>query len=213
MRRSLWLPVVGEKAVKIGVLALQGDFTRHIEVLKHLGVQAVPVRTPEEIERIDGLVIPGGESTTIGRLMDRFGVDTAIIRRVRDGMPVFGTCAGMILLSSEVEGSNQPVLRLINMTVRRNAFGRQIDSFETDLHVADVGDTPVRAVFIRAPIVTDVKNDVRVLAALEDGRAVLVREGSCLAAAFHPELTTDNRIHNYFISMVEECRVGTAQIN
>lgn len=193
-----------KKELKIGVLALQGDYAKHVEMLRRLGVHAVPVKLPEEIDALDGLIIPGGESTTVGKLMSRFGVDEAILRRAEAGMPVFGTCMGMILLAKKIEGSDQPCLGLMNIAVKRNAFGRQIDSFEVDLNVSELGDKSMRAVFIRAPIVTMVENSARILAKLDDGRVVLVREGNCLAASFHPELTDDIRIHEYFCSMVRD---------
>ena len=198
--------MVGKTTFKIGVLALQGDFAKHIEALSRLGVQAVPVKLPAEIDGLDGLIIPGGESTTVGKLMSRFGVDKAIARRVKEGMPVFGTCTGMILLARKIEGSDQPRLGLMNIAIRRNAFGRQVDSFETDLDIPELGAAPVRAVFIRAPVVTEVKNQAKVLAKLDDGRIVLVREGNCLAAAFHPELTDDTRMHEYFLEMVADVK-------
>ena len=191
-----------KRELKIGVLALQGDYAKHVEAVERSGARAVLVKLPEEMEKLDGLIIPGGESTTVGKLMSRFGVDDAIIRRFKAGMPVFGTCTGMILLAKEIEGSDQPRLGLMNIAVRRNAFGRQIDSFETDLDIPELGVRPVRAVFIRAPVVTSVENSAKVLAKLDDGRVVLVREGNCLAAAFHPELTDDVRVHEYFLSMV-----------
>lgn len=191
-----------DKSPRIGVLALQGDFAKHIEVLERLGVRAVPVRLPDHVDELGGLIVPGGESTTVGKLMSRFQVDRAIIRRADEGMPIFGTCTGMILLAREIEGSRQPTLGLMNMTVRRNAFGRQVDSFEADLDVPELGSQSVRAVFIRAPFVTRIQNSARVLARLEGGQIVLVREGNCLAAAFHPELTDDTRLHEYFVGMV-----------
>jgi len=203
MKRSCWHLVAGRKDLKIGVLALQGDFARHIQTLERLGVQTAAVRLPEEIMSLDGLIIPGGESTTVGKLMSRFGVDKVIIERAGEGMPVFGTCTGAILLAKDIEGSDQPRLGLMDITVRRNAFGRQIDSFETDLDIPEIGEEPVRAVFIRAPIITSIQDCVKVLAQLEDGRVVLVRENNCLAAAFHPELTDDSRVHEYFVRMVE----------
>jgi 5'-phosphate synthase pdxT subunit len=193
-----------DRPIKIGVLALQGDFAKHIETLERLGVQAVPVRLPEELRKVDGLIIPGGESTTVGKLMSRFGVDEAIVRRVEEGMPIFGTCTGMILLARGIEGSDQPRLGLMNVTVRRNAFGRQVDSFEADLDISEIAGEPVRAVFIRAPLVTEVHNGARVLGSLPDGGVVFVREGNRLAAAFHPELTDDSRVHEYFVQMVRE---------
>jgi len=197
------------RALRIGVLALQGDFAKHAEVLERLGVRSVPIRLPNQMEQVDGLIIPGGESTTLGKLMSRFGLDEAILRCAREGMPIFGTCAGMIVLAKEIEGSDQPKLGLMNITVRRNAFGRQVNSFETDLDVPEIGQGPVRAVFIRAPFVTEVKNSAKVLAALDEGTVVLVREGNCLAAAFHPELTDDTRVHTYFLQMCSEAARST----
>ena len=196
--------MAGKKDVKIGVLALQGDFAKHIEILGRLGVQAVEVKLPEQIEGLDGLIIPGGESTTVGKLMARFGLDEAIVRRVSEGMAIFGTCMGMIMLSKEIEGSKQPSLGLMDITVRRNAFGRQKDSFETDLDITEIDGEPVKAVFIRAPFVTEVRGNTKVLSTLEDGRIVFVRDGRCLGAAFHPELTDDTRVHEYFVKMAAE---------
>jgi pyridoxal 5'-phosphate synthase pdxT subunit len=177
---------------RIGVLAVQGNFREHGQMLRRLGVEAVEVRKPSELEGVDGLVIPGGESTTFTRLMASSGLDEAVRAFER---PVFGTCAGMIVLDREHLG-------LVDMTVRRNAFGRQVASFETDLEV--VGEeTPVRAVFIRAPWVEQVGPGVEVLAEV-DGRPVLAREGRFLVAAFHPELTDDTRLHQRFLDLVEE---------
>jgi 5'-phosphate synthase pdxT subunit len=191
--------------MRIGVLAVQGDFAKHLEMLQRCGVDAVEVRSPEQLKDVDGLIIPGGESTTVGKLMARYGIDKAIIERVEQGMPVFGTCTGMILMSREIEGSDQHRLGLMDIAVRRNAFGRQVDSFEADLAVPEVGDDPVRAVFIRAPFVTETRNNVQVLGKVED-KIVFIREGNCLAAAFHPELTDDCRVHEYFVKMVEDSR-------
>ncbi len=190
--------------VVIGVLGLQGDFEKHVEMLRRIdGVAPLIARTPEEVRVCDGLIIPGGESTTVGKLMVRYGVDEAIKSRVREGMPIFGTCTGMILLAREIEGSEQYRLGLMDITVRRNAFGRQIDSFETDLQIPAICDSrPLRAVFIRAPIVSEVRGSAEVLSRLADGRIVMVRQGPHLAAAFHPELTDDTRIHEYFVNVV-----------
>ncbi len=186
--------------VCIGVLALQGDFEKHKGILGSIpGVRTCLVRSPQELDLCDGLIIPGGESTTVGKLMARSGLDEAIKRRCADGMAVFGTCTGMILMAGEIEGSDQPRLGLIDMAVRRNAFGRQVDSFESDLMIPSVCDEPVRAVFIRAPFVTGVGSDVEVMATLDTGQIVMVRQGNRLAAAFHPELTDNTRIHEYFV--------------
>lgn len=192
--------------IVIGVLALQGDVREHIEAVKNAGADAVPVKTREEIERVDGLIIPGGESTTVGKLLDRFGLMDAVRRMPEECKPIFGTCTGMILLAKEIENSarEQPRLGLMDVTVRRNAFGRQVDSFEEDIPVRGI-DGPVRAVFIRAPYVTDVRPGVEVLAEYQ-GHPVLVREGHLLAAAFHPELTDDARVHALFIKMVQEAK-------
>ncbi|MCE5198669.1 MAG: pyridoxal 5'-phosphate synthase glutaminase subunit PdxT [Armatimonadota bacterium] len=196
--------------VCIGVLGLQGDYQKHLEMLHSIdGVNAKIVRTAQEIsEWCDGLVIPGGESTTVGKLMARYGVDTAIIERAAKGMAVFGTCTGMILLASEIEGSDQHRLGLMDTTVRRNAYGRQLDSFEADLDVPCLGGKTVRAVFIRAPQITAVGSKVEVLATLESGEAVMIRQGNCLAISFHPELTDDTRVHKYFVEVTREAAVG-----
>ena len=173
--------------IRIGVLALQGDFQKHLEMTARIpGVIADQVKTPGEIDLCDGLILPGGESTTVGKLMDRYGVDQAIRRNVARGMAVFGTCTGMILLAKDIEGSDQHRLGLMDMTVRRNAFGRQVDSFEADLDIEAIDGDPVRAVFIRAPFVTEVRGDAKAVAVLDTGEIVMVRQGNLLAAAFHP---------------------------
>jgi 5'-phosphate synthase pdxT subunit len=185
-------------AVKIGVLALQGNFREHAQMLRRLGADPVEVRKPQQLEGLDGLVIPGGESTTFMRLMRLYGLDEALRRFDR---PVFGTCAGMIVLDRDHLG-------LVDVSVRRNAFGRQVASFETDLAVAGL-DSPVHAVFIRAPWVDDVGPNVEVLAEI-GGRPVLAREGRFLVAAFHPELTDDSRLHELFLDSVREADVVRA---
>jgi pyridoxal 5'-phosphate synthase pdxT subunit len=191
--------------MKIGVLALQGAFREHIEALRELGVEAVEVRLPEQLEGLDGLIIPGGESTTIGKLAVHYGLQEAIRRYLGAGKPVYGTCAGMIMLSKD-SGSDQPLLGVMDIKVARNAFGRQIDSFETDLDVPELGKEPFPAVFIRAPKIESVGPDVDVLAKLDDGTPVAAREGNLLVTAFHPELTDDLRFHRYFLAMVEAAR-------
>ena len=192
-------------SIKIGVLGLQGDYQMHCNMLNLIeGVDAEIVKLPADIEKCQGLVIPGGESTTVGKLMDRYGVDKAIIGRVKQGMPIFGTCTGMILLATEIEGSDQHRLGLIDMTIKRNAFGRQVDSFEADINIAEIGGDPIKAVFIRAPLVTKAGPNVKVMATLEDGEIIMVRQDNCLAAAFHPELTDDNRVHKYFVDMARD---------
>ncbi len=186
---------------RIGVLGLQGDYDKHRAMLASLGVEAEVVVDPSGIERIDGLVIPGGESTTMGKLMVSYRLLAPLKQRIAEGMPVFGTCAGMILLAERIEASEQPRIGLLDVQVSRNAYGRQIASFEADIPVA-FGPAPVRGVFIRAPIITEVGSKVAVLAEFE-GRPVLVRQGAMLASSFHPELTEDTRIHEYFLSMFD----------
>ncbi len=187
--------------MKIGILALQGDFEKHEAMLRRIGVDSQQVRKPSDLESVDALIIPGGESTTIGKLMERYGLDVAIRERVAQGMPLYGTCAGMILMARTIEGSNQPRLGMMDIAVLRNAFGSQRESFEADLPFEPF-ETPVRAVFIRAPIVTEVGNGVQVLSQLED-KIVAVQQGNLLATAFHPELTDDERIHRYFLSFIK----------
>ena len=180
--------------MKGGVLALQGDFREHAQVLAEIGVPPVEVRTPEDLARVDLLVIPGGESTSIGKLAVSAGLVEPIRERASGGMPVLGTCAGMIVMAQRVEGG-EPLLSLIDITVRRNAYGRQVDSFEADINVAGI-DHPVRAVFIRAPIVEDVGKRVTVLAEHE-GHPVVLEQGNLVVASFHPELVGETRLHEY----------------
>jgi len=177
--------------VKAGVLALQGDFREHAAMFAAADATPVFVRTPEDLAAVDCLAIPGGESTTIAKLARDHGLVEPIRARVAEGMPMLGTCAGMIVMARRVEGG-EPLLSLLDVTVRRNAYGRQVDSFESDVEVRDVG--PVRAVFIRAPVVAEVGAGVEVLAE-HDGRPVVVRQGNLLAAAFHPEIAGDPRLH------------------
>ncbi|MHB8730189.1 MAG: pyridoxal 5'-phosphate synthase glutaminase subunit PdxT [bacterium] len=174
-------------------------------MLRGLGVEAIEVRTPEDLATVDALIIPGGESTTIGKLAVTYGLDKAIPARVREGMPVYGTCAGMIALSRQAGGGEPPLLRLMNITVQRNAYGRQVDSFETELEIPALGGPPLHAVFIRAPMIEAVGPDVEVLASL-GGKPVLARQGNMLVSAFHPELTADDRVHRYFIEMLKKKR-------
>ncbi|HYK96015.1 MAG TPA: pyridoxal 5'-phosphate synthase glutaminase subunit PdxT [Candidatus Dormibacteraeota bacterium] len=190
--------------MKIGVLALQGDFAEHVEMLEQIGVAAVEVRLPAHLEGLSGLILPGGESTTMRRLIDRWGLREPLLEFARTGAPLFGTCAGMIVLSREIADGDEPVLPLLDVTVRRNAFGRQLDSFEGELNVPIVGDQPVHAVFIRAPIIERVGPGVDVLARLEDGRIVAVRERNILATAFHPELAGEPRFHRLIATMAAE---------
>ena len=185
--------------MKAGVLALQGDFREHAAVLADLGASPVLVRTAEELASVDCLAIPGGESTTIGRLARRYGLIEPIRERAGAGMPVLGTCAGMIVMATEVEGG-EPLLSLLNVRVARNAYGRQVDSFEADVPLRGEAQ-PLRAVFIRAPVVESVGEGVEVLAEL-DGRAVVVERGHLLAAAFHPELAGEPRLHRRLLEKV-----------
>ncbi len=186
----------------IGVLALQGDFAEHISILQRLGIAAQEVRHPEELAALDGLVIPGGESTTIARLISEFALLEPLRERAQNGFPIWGTCAGMIVLAQRASELDWPTLSALAIAVRRNAFGRQVDSFEADLAVPALGQQPFHAVFIRAPIVEAVSDGVEVLAKLENGKAVAVRQANALATAFHPELTEDHRFHRYFVDMV-----------
>ncbi len=184
---------------KVGVLALQGDFAEHIIMLEKTGVEALPVRIPDQLKGIDGLLIPGGESTTIGKLMQNYGLMQPLRDMVHCGFPLMGTCAGMILLAQEATDLNFSPLGAIDITVQRNAFGRQLDSFEIDLSVPVLGQELFHAVFIRAPFVKDIKPDVNVLARLSDGTIVAASQGRVLVTAFHPELTEDARLHRYFV--------------
>jgi 5'-phosphate synthase pdxT subunit len=190
--------------MKIGVLALQGAFAEHVAALRAIGVEAVEVRLPEQLDDVDGLIIPGGESTTMRRLIARWGLREPILALAAEGKPLFGTCAGMIVLSKQIEGGEEPVLPLLDVTVERNAFGRQLDSFETDLTVPLLGDTPVHAVFIRAPVIESVGPNVDVIAKLDDGRIVAVRERNIVATSFHPELAGETRFHRLIATMAAE---------
>jgi 5'-phosphate synthase pdxT subunit len=187
--------------MKIGVLALQGAFQEHLETLKAIGVEGVPVRLPEDLDGVAGLILPGGESTTMRHLVQRWGLARPILDLAASGAPLFGTCAGMIVLSRQIVGGEEPVLPLLDVSVERNAFGRQLDSFEADVAVPVLGDTPVHAVFIRAPVIESVGPDVDVLARLEDGRIVAVRERNVIATAFHPELAGETRFHRLVATM------------
>ncbi|MFQ6100990.1 MAG: pyridoxal 5'-phosphate synthase glutaminase subunit PdxT [Anaerolineae bacterium] len=191
--------------MKIGVLALQGAFIEHKKILAHIGVEPVEVRLPRHLEGLDGLIIPGGESTTIGKVAEEWGLLELIRAFARSGRPVWGTCAGMILMAKEVvDGTpGQPLLGLMDVAIRRNAFGRQVDSFEADLEVPALGKAPFHAVFIRAPLIERAGKDVEVLAQLDGGTIVAVRQENLLATAFHPELTEDDRFHRYFLSLYE----------
>ena len=188
---------------KVGILAIQGDFHEHILALDRLGVESLEIRLPQQLDEIDGLIIPGGESTTIVQLIDIFGFREVLVERVENGMPVWGTCAGMIVIADKLKDHRPEPLHLMNIEVSRNAFGRQVDSFETDLDIKGIEGPPYHAIFIRAPVVTELGEDVEVLAGLEDGRPVAVRQDNMMATAFHPELTDDTRVHELFVRMVE----------
>jgi len=188
--------------MKIGVLALQGAFVEHIAILRQLNADSFPVRLPEDLAGLDGLVIPGGESTTISRLMLEFDLMKPVRGLGQEGLPILGTCAGMILLASNIADSRLETLGLMDIGVQRNAFGRQVDSFETHLNMPALGKEPFRAVFIRAPVVESVGPGADVLARLPDGAVVAARQGSLLASAFHPELTADPRFHRYFLDTI-----------
>ena len=190
--------------MKLGVLAVQGDFAEHLAILASIGVKGVEVRLPEDLRGISGLILPGGESTTMRRLIVRWGLREPILDLARSGATLFGTCAGMIILSKVIADGEEPVLPLLDVTVRRNAFGRQLDSFEAQVEVPVLGAQPVHAVFIRAPIVERVGPDVNVLATLDDGRIVAVRERNLIATAFHPELTGEPRFHRLVAAMASE---------
>ncbi len=188
--------------MRIGVLALQGAFAEHIAVLHRLKVEALPVRLPKELNGLDGLVIPGGESTSISKLMLSYNLLSEIVNLAKNGLPVFGTCAGMILLASKTSDSDIKPLGVMAITVRRNAFGRQKESFETELPIVVLGEKPFPGIFIRAPIIEQASSEVEILARLDDSTSVAARQGNTLASAFHPELTGDLRFHRYFLDIV-----------
>ena len=193
---------------KIGVLALQGDVAEHEAMLVQSGAEPVAVKRADQLDDVAGLIIPGGESTTIGKLLRRFELLDLLRERARSGFPVYGTCAGMILLADEIEdsGVDQPAIGGMDITVQRNAFGRQRESFETDLSIPKVEGGPLHAVFIRAPLIKRLGRGVEALASLEDGRTVAARQDNLLVTSFHPELTGDSRMHRYFVDMVEAVR-------
>jgi 5'-phosphate synthase pdxT subunit len=189
---------------RIGVLALQGDFEAHIKMLHELGADAIAIRLPKHLDNLDGIIIPGGESTTIGKLMVVYELHEILQKKIREGVPTWGTCAGLILLAKETDNAlaDQPLLASMNIRVRRNAFGSQRESFETDLSVPVLGEAPFHTFFIRGPLVEQVGPEVEVLATLDDGTIVAVREGSLLGTAFHPEVSGDTRFHQYFLRIV-----------
>jgi pyridoxal 5'-phosphate synthase pdxT subunit len=188
--------------VKIGVLALQGAVREHIQILEQLGVEAIPVKRKDQLTEIAGLIFPGGESTTIGKLIQQYDLVDSIMHMHQQGKPLFGTCAGLILIAKQVVEREEPYLPLLDVTVRRNAFGRQVDSFETDIAVKDVAEN-FHAVFIRAPLIDSVGEGVEVLATIHD-QVVAVQKNNLLGISFHPELTNDTRLHAYFVDMVKQ---------
>jgi 5'-phosphate synthase pdxT subunit len=185
----------------IGVLALQGDFSKHIKAVTAAGGAAIEVREAGDIEKIDGLIIPGGESTTIGKLLARFDMIEPLKRFAAAGRPIYGTCAGGILLAANIKKYDQPRLGVLDITISRNAYGRQIESFEVDIPAPSFGEIPLRGVFIRAPIITRMGGGVDVLAAF-DGKPVFIRQGNIIVTTFHPELTDDPRVHTFFLSLI-----------
>jgi 5'-phosphate synthase pdxT subunit len=189
--------------MKIGVLALQGAFAEHIATLEKLKTEAIPVRLPHQLEGLDGLIIPGGESTTITKLMVHYKLKNKIIELAKQGFPIFGTCAGMIVLAGELSsaGGVKPT-GVMDIKVNRNAFGRQVESFESEISIPAIGKKPITGVFIRAPLIELVGKEVEVLARLNDGTIVAARQGKLLVCSFHPELTDDTRFHQYFLNIV-----------
>ncbi len=188
--------------MKVGVLALQGAFIEHEKILRHLGVEVAQVRLPEQLDDLDGLIIPGGESTTIGKLATQFNLMEPL-RKFAHSRPTWGTCAGMIFLANNLGEHHQPILGAMDITVNRNAFGRQIDSFEADLNIKGLEGSPFHAIFIRAPVATKAGESVEVLAKLDDDRIVAAQQGHLLATAFHPELSRDDRLHQHFLNLIE----------
>jgi len=195
-----------ERRPRIGVLALQGAVREHVAAIREIGAEPVEVRLPRDLVDLDALILPGGESTTMRHLIDTYNLREPIAAMARGGTPMLGTCAGMILLANRIADGDEPVFSMLNLEVRRNGYGRQLDSFEADLDLPAIGDEPLHGVFIRAPMVSATGPDVEVLARDPDGRPVAVRQGRVLATAFHPELTGDRRIHRLLAEMVEGAR-------
>ncbi|MFN8632326.1 MAG: pyridoxal 5'-phosphate synthase glutaminase subunit PdxT [Chloroflexota bacterium] len=198
----------GFSDLTIGVLALQGAFVEHVHMLERLGAHAREVRLPSDLDGLDGLIIPGGESTTIGKLLVHYELLEPLRGLVDSGFPIYGTCAGTILLAKDIGGLDQPLLATMDLVVERNAFGRQLQSFETDLKIAGLGEEPFRAVFIRAPAITSTGPGVDVLASLENGTIVAARQNSLVVSCFHPELTDDDRFHRAFLEQVRAYHAG-----
>ena len=193
-----------ERTPRIGVLALQGAVREHLAAIRDIGAEPVAVRLPRDLVDLDALILPGGESTAMRRLMDAYGLREPIAAMARRGAPMLGTCAGMILMAERLDGGDEPYFGLLDLGIRRNGYGRQLDSFEADLDVPSLGDEPMHGVFIRAPLVTDVGPRAEILARDPDGHPVAVRQGRVLATAFHPELTGDRRLHRLLADLVAE---------
>ena len=187
---------------RVGILAVQGDVREHAVALREIGAEPVEVRLPRDLVGLDALILPGGESTAMRKLIDRYGLREPIVAMAHAGVPLYGTCAGMILLADRLSDDEEPVLRLLDITVQRNAYGRQLDSFEADIEIPSLGDEPLHGVFIRAPVVSEVGPDVEVLARDADGRPIAVRQGRIMATAFHPELTPDRRLHRLLLEQI-----------
>lgn len=196
--------------MNIGVLAVQGDFAEHIAILRKIGADTREVRLPEQLEALDGLIIPGGESTTLSRLMSIYHLREPVAQMAAEGRPVWGTCAGMIMLANEITEQDPVPLGLMDISVQRNAFGRQVDSFEQPLQISPLDPEPYNCIFIRAPVVIRVGSKVDVLASLDDGRPVAVRQDNLLATSFHPELTRDTRVHQYFVDLAKDNSSATS---
>lgn len=188
---------------RIGVLALQGDFFEHIKILRSLDVDALEIRLPAQLDSIDGLIIPGGESTTIVQLIDIYKFREKLIKTITEGLPTWGTCAGLIVLAKKLMDHRPDPLKLMDITVQRNAFGRQVDSFESNIDITGVEGPPFNCIFIRAPIVTQVGKNTEILAKVNNNRAVAVKEKNILGTSFHPELTKDTRVHELFLNMTK----------
>ena len=196
--------------MNIGVLAVQGDFAEHIAILRRIGADTREVRLPEQLEALDALIIPGGESTTLSRLMSIYHLREPVAQMAAEGRPVWGTCAGMIMLANEITEQDPVPLGLMDISVQRNAFGRQVDSFEQPLRISPLDPEPYNCIFIRAPVVIRVGSKVDVLASLDDGRPVAVRQDNLLATSFHPELTRDTRVHQYFVDLAKNNSSATS---
>lgn len=196
------LPAGATRRPRIGILAVQGDVREHATALREVGADVIEVRLPRDLVGIDGLILPGGESTTMRKMIDLYGLREPIVALAHGGAPIYGTCAGMILLADRIADGDAPVLRLLDITVQRNAYGRQLDSFEADIDLPSLGVEPMHAVFIRAPVVSGLGPGVEVLATDTHGRPIAVRQGRVLATAFHPELTPDRRLHRLLLEMI-----------